>query len=482
MTTKSGMAPVHPGEILREELSELGLSARALARAIDVPVNRVTAILNGNRGITADTALRLGRYFDTTAQFWLNLQQTWQIRQAEIDAASHVAQITPRQVEVIREAARAARAMQDISASAAGAFRIIEHNTALCDQLRSAERSFRILDSNHQLLRALESPLDELRRAGVFETNFCSELRRTQQWLIDYNKQFRLPASSEIASLVTELRATSDMMLEVTALRRTIESLQNPWLDAKDTLGSVRRLWSLQGIGDLISQQATFDRAVAKSLRASLGDWRGAISWPTEIWTDFGARADFYAELGFDEGLTDMPAAAFREATATTIQSEPPSLVDNYEPPDPPAQPADTVEVLSRTREAHDWLQGLESQVRRFIDRKMTQAFGPDWPQHQLPGHKYAEWTSKQEAAGRSAERSPLIIYADFDDYALVVCERGNWEQAFRPFFGYPESVRESFQRLQPIHLDTMHARPITQADELLLHVETKRIMQCIAA
>ncbi|MYB32143.1 MAG: HigA family addiction module antidote protein, partial [Acidobacteria bacterium] len=106
MTTKSGMAPVHPGEVLREELSELGLSARALAKAIDVPVNRVTAILNGNRGITADTALRLGRYFDTTAQFWLNLQQTWQIRQAEIDAASHVAQITPRQVEVIREAAR----------------------------------------------------------------------------------------------------------------------------------------------------------------------------------------------------------------------------------------------------------------------------------------------------------------------------------------------------------------------------------------
>ena len=62
----------------------------ALAKAIDVPTNRVTAILNGERGVTADTALRLGRYFDTTARFWLNLQQTWQIRRAEIEAGSDI--------------------------------------------------------------------------------------------------------------------------------------------------------------------------------------------------------------------------------------------------------------------------------------------------------------------------------------------------------------------------------------------------------
>ena len=81
--TRNGMDPVHPGEVLREELDDLGLSANALAKAIDVPANRITAILNAERGITADTALRLGRYFDTTAQFWLNLQQTWELRRAE---------------------------------------------------------------------------------------------------------------------------------------------------------------------------------------------------------------------------------------------------------------------------------------------------------------------------------------------------------------------------------------------------------------
>ena len=65
---KNGMRPVHPGEILREELDDLGLSANALSKALGVPVNRVTMILNGQRGVTADTALRLARYFGTTPQ------------------------------------------------------------------------------------------------------------------------------------------------------------------------------------------------------------------------------------------------------------------------------------------------------------------------------------------------------------------------------------------------------------------------------
>ena len=72
MTPKNGMRPVHPGEILRDELQALGLSANALSKALGVPVNRVTAILHGQRGVTADT----------TPQVWLNLQQTCERRRA----------------------------------------------------------------------------------------------------------------------------------------------------------------------------------------------------------------------------------------------------------------------------------------------------------------------------------------------------------------------------------------------------------------
>lgn len=80
------MPPVHPGEILREEMDERDLSANALARALDIPANRITAILNGQRGVTADTARRLSRYFGTTPELWLNLQKTWELRRAEIEA------------------------------------------------------------------------------------------------------------------------------------------------------------------------------------------------------------------------------------------------------------------------------------------------------------------------------------------------------------------------------------------------------------
>ena len=102
MNARNGMKPVHPGEILRGELDEIGLSANALSKELGVPVNRVTMILNGQRGVSADTALRLARYFGTTPQLWLNLQKTWELRRAEIAAGREIAKrVTPRQSAAI---------------------------------------------------------------------------------------------------------------------------------------------------------------------------------------------------------------------------------------------------------------------------------------------------------------------------------------------------------------------------------------------
>jgi len=95
---KNGMNPVSPGEILRRDvLEELEISANALARALDVPANRITAILNGTRAVTADTALRLGRYLGTTPQFWLNLQSSYELRKAELAVGSSISRtVKPR--------------------------------------------------------------------------------------------------------------------------------------------------------------------------------------------------------------------------------------------------------------------------------------------------------------------------------------------------------------------------------------------------
>ncbi|MBM5812821.1 MAG: HigA family addiction module antidote protein [Gammaproteobacteria bacterium] len=98
MGFKNGMRPVHPGEVLREEyLKPLGLSANALARALAVPAPRINDIVLERRGVTADTAMRLARYFGGDARSWLNLQAAYDLRCAEAANARGIErQIAPR--------------------------------------------------------------------------------------------------------------------------------------------------------------------------------------------------------------------------------------------------------------------------------------------------------------------------------------------------------------------------------------------------
>jgi addiction module HigA family antidote len=82
--------PIHPGEHLAAELDALEMSAAELARHLSVPTNRVTQILNGQRAVTGDTALRLGHFFGTSPEFWLNLQKLYELRLAERESGSLV--------------------------------------------------------------------------------------------------------------------------------------------------------------------------------------------------------------------------------------------------------------------------------------------------------------------------------------------------------------------------------------------------------
>lgn len=88
---KNGMRPIHPGEILREDyLVPLGMSSNQLALRLRVPANRVSAIVNESRAVTAETALRLARFFKTTPEFWMNLQRSFDLRTAEIEAGATI--------------------------------------------------------------------------------------------------------------------------------------------------------------------------------------------------------------------------------------------------------------------------------------------------------------------------------------------------------------------------------------------------------
>jgi addiction module HigA family antidote len=83
MDQRKTLPPIHPGKLLRDELGEIGVSLNELGRALRVPMNRISAIVNGKRAITVDTAMRMARYFGTSPKYWLNLQSAYDLEVAE---------------------------------------------------------------------------------------------------------------------------------------------------------------------------------------------------------------------------------------------------------------------------------------------------------------------------------------------------------------------------------------------------------------
>src|SRR5262245_29121599 len=94
MAHRRKLPPIHPGDGLRDELQEVNVGLNELARALRVPMNRISAIVHGKRAITVDTAMRLGRYFGTSPQYWLNLQNAYDLEIAE--RAEIERQVLPR--------------------------------------------------------------------------------------------------------------------------------------------------------------------------------------------------------------------------------------------------------------------------------------------------------------------------------------------------------------------------------------------------
>jgi len=100
MPRQKRLPPIHPGELLAEDLRDIGLTKNQLAKALHVAPNRITAIVNGTRGITGETALRLARYFGTSPQYWMNLQKHYELEVAQDAFEAAIAkQVRPRQSE-----------------------------------------------------------------------------------------------------------------------------------------------------------------------------------------------------------------------------------------------------------------------------------------------------------------------------------------------------------------------------------------------
>lgn len=299
----------------------------------------------------------------------------------------------------------------------------------------------------------------------------------------EYETHFYNPRIAELAALSSQFEESAAFVRfsqiggASELLRQAMTSMTTPWVNAQDALRSIASFADLYSINNLIGIANPFEDLVSKAWRERLGDWRDRVTHTTDVAENSELRSNFYVERGLDSRLTEFPPSAFDETLEVTgLRHEPPTLVKIYGPPVPPSESDEEESSFNRGNMAHDWLQRFETQLRRFIDDLMTREFGPNWPKHALPPNIYEDWRDKKAKAEQAGSGDrPMIAYADFTHYEIIICNRKNWK-FFAAFFQRPESIRESLQRLYLPRIMTMHARPITQEDELLLYAEIKRL------
>ena len=341
-------------------------------------------------------------------------------------------------------------------------------------------------DSIRNLMRTVLGSTEDIRLSNVFNTlpTVDLELQRILNLGSELERQFRLPQLPEIPNLLQtlEMDGTATALTyysdHATELSRAVEAMTTPWLNMHDQTRSLTGLLGLQEIGHVLNTIPDFNIDLDERLRCYLGDWRSPIDWPSEIFTDPVIRSDFYIDRGLDPTLTEFPVTAFDEAiTIAGIKRPLPSRKDAYDYVN--KRESDGEAGFKRNNAAHDRLQRFESHVRSFIDQRMTAAVGENWIKHRISGEIRQLWKEKQKTAYENGEpQRPLIDYADFTDYEAIIVRNDNWKEVFAPIFQRKTLVHESFQRLYPIRVCTMHARIITQDDELYLFTETRRLLK----
>lgn len=351
----------------------------------------------------------------------------------------------------------------------------------------------RLMDEANRHRRLLDNPLEQVRQQlashDALSAAYPSIVNAVSTARDLHERMFRVPGISEAMRLAQEVRDASPLVASVfghgrfgrfdtALLGEAMAGMSSPWARADHLGTSARAFAEVQAMGRILNERPPFEQALGASLRPTLGDWRDVVPSTSELFTTPVLRSSFYLERGFDPAVTDFPARAFNESLRVA------GLQDHREDV-PDLTEADTDrDGSTRAERAYSRLRRLETAVRRLIKEVMYKAYGETWMKQRLPPGMLASWRDKREAAVKAcvvgAADCPLIDYADFSDYLQIIERRDNWREVFKGIFGRPEDVRESFQRLFPVRIATMHARFVTLGDELLLVVEMRRLMRAI--
>lgn len=297
--------------------------------------------------------------------------------------------------------------------------------------------------------------------------------------MISAHERFRLPAALELGEMARSVMASSSLASTVFEtqehLRRTLEGMHTPWAQFSEGIASARALSDIIAMGEGISRFGGFDRSFASSLRPVLGDWRDAQMPSTSELLDPLRRFSFYIEQGLDPNLTTFTSEAFDEGLRVS------GLWDTAAEEGLDGEVDFCYDEEARPIKAFSILRHLEIEVRRFIQNALEAHFGEKWMKQQVPSETLKAWKEKREKAIHSGQAPGLLLdFADFTDYKKIIERSDNWEKVFKTVFGRKEDIQESFMRLQPVRITTMHSRVVTKEDYLLLLVEAKRVLVAI--
>ena len=353
-------------------------------------------------------------------------------------------------------------------------------------EIQSIERLLGAARPFDSVIRVAYGPLYDIRRTGLDEL-FRATSGVTQEWMrvTESLQNFQVPTFAEYESSlrkyldVYEAAPRYPIVQIANEVQRWMQTISTPWLNVGNEMQSVQGVVGLYGIGSALRDLSAYSLDLTDGLRLDLGDWR-EVTLPEDIEDDPLERASFYEDLGFNIDLTAFPNETFEQLiTEAGVRAPDVSLLEDYYPV--PTSEEIEEQGFERTNRAQDLLMRFETHVREFISERMEEEIGQNWIRQRIPGSMRVQWEGKKRRdSNQSNQALPLIAYADFTDYVVIICQNDNWSDLFESTFVRKQSIQESFVRLFPIRLAAMHARIITQDDELYLHVETRRILKAI--
>ena len=305
-----------------------------------------------------------------------------------------------------------------------------------------------------------------------------------------FRERFRMPEMQEFYKFHEQIEASlagfRHLGLFASDVQSAMGAIASPWVDRLQVEQSFEGFAQLVGLGRAIRSNP-FEISTKEAIRDALGDWEDLSEAALE---NSIQREKYYLDHGLAANLILAPEPAFTQSLQAARIFVPrlptPRRVEEVDFELDAADLGPEEEALfARAQRAFFLLGKFERSLRNYLHKVMTERYGINWEKAKAPegGRKSQRWMEKRDIAVKKGQAAiDLIHYADFTDYRLLVTRRDNWKDIFTAVFRDEEELRVSFRRIETIRVITMHGRPITKGDLLLLTAETSHILTAIGA